>query len=345
MIHRARCADRARPRRSSLPWTGARRAGPGRLRVADERGGPSLAAGHDVLRFPAGVGDPPLVRTRARPGAARRRRRTTWPVGPSSASEASRRLVAAAGIDTFLVDTGLRDGRLCTSPIELWPAGPRTRSCGWRRWPRICCAPAAGCRLRRAGRAGDCAIPRAVGLKSVAAYRVGLDLPVRAALDGCVALGDALAEADPASHRPSGGPRLARLDGDRERSAAAVPRRVRRCRPRSPPSRSAAADGIPAGDRGARSAGAAAAQLPVPPPGGLSGAGLQPRLRRRRPGRPQLRRAEPTGDRRDARGGAVRQAAVLHRRVRAGRALLPRCPALPPRPLGRVDRLWSTPTR
>ena len=94
------------------------------------------------------------------------------------ADEVNRRLVRAAGIDTFVVDTGLVPERL-TSPGELAAlAGPAaTRSSGSRRsrrrrWPRaprhVDVPDEVVVRLRSAG---------AVGAKSIAAYRVGLSLP------------------------------------------------------------------------------------------------------------------------------------------------------------------------
>jgi predicted TIM-barrel fold metal-dependent hydrolase len=94
------------------------------------------------------------------------------------AREASRRLVAAAGISTFLVDTGIRDDRLCT-PGELARLGSGTAH-EVVRLETVAegvlddgAGPAAFAdeveeRLRSSG---------AVGAKSIAAYRVGLDLP------------------------------------------------------------------------------------------------------------------------------------------------------------------------
>jgi uncharacterized protein len=92
--------------------------------------------------------------------------------------EASRRLMSASGVTAFLLDTGIRDDRLCT-PAEL--AG---LSAG-RTYEVIRLETLAEDLLASGGSAQD--LPdrvvralessEAVAAKSVAAYRVGLDLP------------------------------------------------------------------------------------------------------------------------------------------------------------------------
>jgi len=117
--------------------------------------------------------------------------------------EVNRRLVAAAGIDTFLVDTGLTGRELCT-PSEL-----ASMSGGWAseivRLERVAedvldaGLPAGGfadeveARLRTAD---------AVGAKSIAAYRVGLDLPgTKPSSDALVAAVSDLQPGDGGRHR------------------------------------------------------------------------------------------------------------------------------------------------
>jgi uncharacterized protein len=94
------------------------------------------------------------------------------------AAEVNRRLVAAAGIDTFLVDTGLNAEGLCT-PAELASmSGASAREV--IRLERVAeDVLEAGVPARRFAdevvqrlRAAD-----AVGAKSISAYRVGLELP------------------------------------------------------------------------------------------------------------------------------------------------------------------------
>ena len=92
--------------------------------------------------------------------------------------EASRRLVAAAGIETFLVDTGLNADRLC-SPAEL------AEMSGGTAYEVVRLEALAEKLLIRETSAGDFAEAveealhqsTAVAAKSIAAYRIGLDLP------------------------------------------------------------------------------------------------------------------------------------------------------------------------
>ena len=192
---------------------------------------------------------------------ARRRRARAQPRSTAG-------FLAAAGIDTYLVDTGLatsagRWSRRTDELADAAPAAPHARSSGSSTSPSRCCAPArptspatspSGCgRPRRAG---------AVGAKSIAAYRVGLGLPAdkpeRPTLDRALA---------------GVNPTRAGVDAGGERWLAhtalevGLPLQlhvgVRRQRPRPARLRPAAADGVPARDRGARGAGAAAAQLPA----------------------------------------------------------------------------------
>jgi predicted TIM-barrel fold metal-dependent hydrolase len=94
------------------------------------------------------------------------------------AAEVTRRLVAAAGIDTFLVDTGLIAGKLCTpSELASMSGGSASEIVRLERVaedvfdagvPASRFADEVVERLRTAG---------AVAAKSIAAYRVGLELP------------------------------------------------------------------------------------------------------------------------------------------------------------------------
>ena len=96
-------------------------------------------------------------------------------------AEASRRLVRAAGVATFLVDTGLRDPRLC-SPARLAELADATA------YEVIRLEALAEALLDRGTRPIELAdrveealrSTSAVAAKSVAAYRSGLDLPNRA---------------------------------------------------------------------------------------------------------------------------------------------------------------------
>jgi predicted TIM-barrel fold metal-dependent hydrolase len=121
------------------------------------------------------------------------------------AQEVNRRLVAEAGIDTFLVDTGLTPDRLTTPEqladlcggrsrevVRLEAVGQDVLAAGA---PRNGFADEVRQRLRDSG---------AVGAKSIAAYRVGLSLPARRPSDDelAVALDDVRPDA-------SGGYRIA----------------------------------------------------------------------------------------------------------------------------------------
>ena len=249
--------------------------------------------------------------------------------------EVARRMLGAAGIDTLLVDTGFLPDDIC-SPAEVaalaGPAPARTRSL----------------RLETIAQdllASGTAIARPADRRRAAARGVRggrrqehRGLPLRPRPPRRAAARPRRRSSPCGELRPddAGAYRItdrtvdqrAGLDGDRGAAAAAVPRRVRRQRRRPAPLRPAAPDAVPAGHPVARRAGAAAAQLPVPPPRGVPRPGLRPRLHGRRPGGAQHRRAVAAGDRGDPRAGAVRQAAALLRRLRAGRALLPRAALL-----------------
>ena len=100
--------------------------------------------------------------------------------------EVSRRFLRAAGLGALYVDTGFEPEPL-TGPGELaawpgWPTGGPARSSGWSRWPRPW-ARAAGVRWPprassrpRSGPNWPAGPGTRPGVKSVAAYRVGLDL-------------------------------------------------------------------------------------------------------------------------------------------------------------------------
>lgn len=121
------------------------------------------------------------------------------------AAEVNRRLVAEAGIGTFLVDTGLTPDRL-TTPEQL------AELCGGR-GHEVVRLEAVGQDVLAAGTAPDGFADEvrqrlrdsdAVGAKSIAAYRVGLSLPARRPSDD--ELVAALAEVRPDA---SGGYRIA----------------------------------------------------------------------------------------------------------------------------------------
>jgi predicted TIM-barrel fold metal-dependent hydrolase len=120
--------------------------------------------------------------------------------------EVARRLLAAAGIDTLLVDTGFLPDDIC-SPAELAElAGSEVRAHEIVRLETLAqdllaSGTAARDLLGAVGRAlGDSG---AVGAKSIAAYRCGLDLPGERPPDADVA--DAVAALRPG---PSGGYRI-----------------------------------------------------------------------------------------------------------------------------------------
>ncbi|MGI9157246.1 MAG: amidohydrolase family protein [Marmoricola sp.] len=92
------------------------------------------------------------------------------------ATEVNRRLVAAAGIGEFLVDTGLNPGRLCTPGDLAAMSGGAGREIIRLEWVAEQVLQAgtsdfAGEVVQRLQGSG------AVGAKSIAAYRVGLELP------------------------------------------------------------------------------------------------------------------------------------------------------------------------
>ncbi len=253
--------------------------------------------------------------------------------------EASRLLVAAAGIETFLVDTGLPDDRLC-SPAQLAALS------GGRGYEVIRLEALAEELINTGTKAADFAetLQNAlqestpVAAKSIAAYRVGLDLAAeRPQADALTA---ALASLRPvaADHYRIAHPVISCWLAWTAIELG-IPLQIHvgygDSRHRLAPRRSAAAHSLPASDRAPRCAGAAVAQLSVPPPSRVSGAGLQPCVHRSWSGGPQHRRTQPDTDSGVLGAGSFRQAAVLHRRVRARRALPPRCRAVPARPVSR----------
>ena len=126
------------------------------------------------------------------------------------AGEVSKRFLLAAGLSALCVDTGFTPEPM-TSPAELGRAGrarPRTRSSGSSRWPRTWSRPGSA----RTGSPTRCAPrwppapPSAVGVKSIAAYRTGLDLNPERPTDAEVA---AAAGRWLAGGREAGPPRIA----------------------------------------------------------------------------------------------------------------------------------------
>ena len=184
------------------------------------------------------------------------------------ATEVNRRLLTAAGIGTFLVDTGLTPDRVTTPAelaglcggtaheiVRLEAVGESVLAAGMR---PADFADAVRDRLRGSG---------AVGAKSIAAYRCGLGLANRVPTDD--ELVRALAEVDPS--------RLAHPVVSSWLAWTAVEVElplqlhvgVRRQRPRPGRLRPTPADAVPAGDAGPRGTGAPAPQLPVPPQRGV----------------------------------------------------------------------------
>jgi uncharacterized protein len=92
--------------------------------------------------------------------------------------EASRQLLAAAGIETFLIDTGIGDARLC-SPAELAALGGGTAYEVLRLEALAEELLSDGTDTPDFAQAVERALQEstAVAAKSIAAYRVGLDLP------------------------------------------------------------------------------------------------------------------------------------------------------------------------
>jgi predicted TIM-barrel fold metal-dependent hydrolase len=124
------------------------------------------------------------------------------------ASEVNRRLLTAAGISTFLVDTGLDPGRL-TTPAELAAACDgrsrevvRLEAVGQQVLDEGTAASGFAEEVR--GRLLARVAAGAVAAKSIAAYRVGLGLPARRPTDDELAA--ALSDVRP---QPSGGYRIA----------------------------------------------------------------------------------------------------------------------------------------
>ena len=158
--------------------------------------------------------------------------------------EASRLLVAAAGIETFLIDTGIDDERLC-SPADVADMG------GGTAYEVVRLEALAEDLLQNESPRTSAATVEwaldestAVAAKSIAAYRVGLDLlsqpPSTDAL--VAALSDLRPSGRPPPDRRPRDQRLARLECDRGRPAVADPCWLRRRRSRSAACRPATAD-------------------------------------------------------------------------------------------------------
>ena len=229
------------------------------------------------------------------------------------ADEVSRRFLGACGLAALCVDTGYAPAGL-TSPAET--AG----LAGAAAYEIVRLEQVAESLARdgtsaaqfpdayRKALADRVAAPSfgtaVVGVKSIAAYRVGLELDGRRPADGEVVTavtrwlgrggGGGPAERGrrgaAAACRRGAAPVL-HLVRRRPRPAGPVPRRVRRPGHRPAPVQPAAAYRAAAGARADRGAGDAAAQLPVPPGGRLPGAGLPAGVRRPRARHAQRRRA------------------------------------------------------
>ena len=175
-------------------------------------------------------------------------------------------------------------------PGGALPRGPPPRddgpgAAGRRHRPVASCCTAVGQRLAES---------EAVGAKSIAAYRCGLDLPGERPRELDVVVALARAPARRRRRLPDRRPRPSSPRSPGPRSTRGLPLQLHvgygdndvdllRCDPLhlTPFLRATAAP---------RRAGAAAAQLPVPPPRGLPRPGLRPRLHGRRPGGAQHRR-------------------------------------------------------
>ena len=157
-------------------------------------------------------------------------------------AEASRRLLAAAGIDDVpgRHRPAGRPAHARRRSSPRWRGGRRTRWSGWRRWPRTC-SPGRRRRLRRRGASRGWRTSGAVGGQEHRGVPGRPDLPGDASPRRELA-GAASAATPTAIGRRTRGQRLAGLDRGRARAAAADPRRLRRQRPRPARLRPAAAD-------------------------------------------------------------------------------------------------------
>ena len=92
-------------------------------------------------------------------------------------TEASHLLVAAAGIETFLIDTGINAGRLC-SPADLAAmTGGQARGARLEALAEELLNKGTDAPISRMPSSRRCTTPPPVAAKSIAAYRMGLDLP------------------------------------------------------------------------------------------------------------------------------------------------------------------------
>ena len=348
--HRVRPAGGDAAGRPPLPRRGDRRPRPAGARGDDVRGRPAAARRHR-LRHPAsgwrsaGTARPVLDLPAARPG-----RRLRRPAGRAGHGEASRPAAARRRRSARCWSTPASRATRSLGPAEMAAhAGAeaheivRLESVAEQLAADGVDAVGVRAGLRRGARAYGPASAAPSGVKSVAAYRTGFDLdpsppsPVEVEM----AAADWLAD-EPRSARRPGARTAAAVVRGRARAADPAPRRLRRPRHPDAPQRPDAAHRLAA--PGARpGAGDAAALLPVHAPGQLPGARLPAGAPRRRAD-DALRRAGWCRRRilcRVAGADAVRQGVVLVRRVRPGRALLPRHAGLPPcsRPLldDRVD--------
>ena len=236
-------------------------------------------------------------------------------------AEVTRRLLRAAGVSDWLVDTGFAAGTvLDPAGMAAASGAPPTRSSGWRRWPsgsRRTACPAGSTPTSSASRLA-LATRDAVGVKSVLAYRAGFDVdPSRPG---------ACATSRTAAQRwvDAGGGRLVPTrcccgtgctprwrPGCRSRSTPGSATGTSTCTGRTP---SCSWTSCACRDVGRR-AGHAAALLPVPPGGRLPRPGVPERPHGRRPRAQPRRRAQP--------GGAGR--------VRSSSPRSPRCSTRPTR--------------
>ena len=229
-------ARRSAADRPPLSRRRAHFARPGGVRGAAVRGRRSGQVARFAVRLAGGLRRTPGVRTAAGPARPRAAPTTTWPAAASSAPTRS---------------TGVWSGRPA-SPTSSWtpdtsvtrsPARPS--SVGWRT-PRarpivrlesvaeqvIPATTATGFADAYRSALADAAAD-AVGFKSIAAYRVGLDLDPRRPDPAEVAQAAGHWQSDPRRRRPAedgrrGAHPVRLLDRRRSRAARAVPRGLRR---------------------------------------------------------------------------------------------------------------------
>ena len=203
-------------------------------------------------------------------------------------AEVNRRLLTAAGVAQWLVDTGYQGDQL-TTPEQLAQASGTPAS-------HVVRLEAVAERVARSGtvrRGLGRPVRRGAGDRDRADRRGRLQVDRRVPVRLRLRPGPAGPDGRHGGRRTAA-PRLRRqpvgaagrrgpaqapdLDRDRHRQAAAVPRRVRRHRRPDAPVQPGAADRLPGRDRAGRHPGHAAALLPVPPRGRLPRARVLARL-------------------------------------------------------------------